>query len=235
MEKLKSTILKERVQIFVFLCISLCVVALTLILYFIDPSPFHRFLGDLNPLGILLVTFFLGFFSLAYLIFKTQLAIYKKHNLKDYLIISGIALVFGIEVILADIWLIDYSADINIFFPKSLLFYPAIAYIVEIIFHLVPISFFVFVLSLFRRLSINKIVWISIIAVVIIEPLYQVWFTFQDSKIAVIYTGIHVFLFSLTQLLIFKRFDFVSMFLFRIVFYSIWHILWGHFRLELIF
>jgi hypothetical protein len=83
------------------------------------------------------------------LISKTQLAIYKKQIPKDYFIMSGIALLFGIEVILADIGLVDYASDINIPFPKSLLFYPAIGYIVEIIFHVLPLSLFVFLLSLF--------------------------------------------------------------------------------------
>jgi hypothetical protein len=232
---MKKIVLQERSQFFVFTIISSCVFVLTLILNYVDPSPFYRFLGDIDPIILLLFTFFLGFWGLAYLISRTHLAIYKKHYPKDFFLILSIALIFGVEVILADLWLVDYAADINIFFPKSLLFYPAIGYIVEVIFHIIPISCFVFVLSLFKRFSTTQIVWTSLIAVAIVEPLYQVWFLSQDSLMTVIYTGIHVFLFSLTQVLIFKRFDFVSMYFFRLVFYLIWHILWGYYRLELFF
>jgi hypothetical protein len=227
--------IKERIQFLVFGYLSLAVAVLTLILYFIDSSPFHRFLGNINPLVLLLISIVAGFSLLTYLISNTGFTIYKKGDIKRYSIIAGIALVFGIEVIAADIWLVEYPADINILFPESLLFYPVIGYIVEVFFHLLPISLIIMFLSVFRKLSLNKIIWISIITVSILEPLYQIWFTSKGSYFTMIYTGIHVFLFSLTQLLIFKRYDFISMYLFRIVFYSIWHILWGHFRLDLLF
>jgi hypothetical protein len=227
--------IKERVQYLIFCCLSLAVAVLTLILYFIDSSPFYRFLGNINPLAAILISIVAGFFLLTYLISKTPFAIYKKRNIKSYSIVIGIALLFGMEVIAADIWFVEYSADINILFPKSLLVDPVIGYIVEVFFHLLPISIIIMFLSSFRKLSLSKIVWISIITVSILEPLYQIWFTSQNSSFTIIYTGIHVFLFSLTQLLIFKRFDFISMYLFRIIFYSIWHILWGYFRLDLLF
>ncbi len=232
MIKLKEIFIKERIQYLALSYISIGVMVLTLALCFIDTSPFQRFLGNLNPIVVLAITIVLAFVLLTFLISKTKLLIYKKLNLKDYLIISGIAVIFGIEVIIADIWLVDYSADINILFPKSLLFYPAIGFIVEVFFHLLPISLIIVVLSTFTKLNINKIVWVSIIVVTILEPLYQIWFTSQNSLSTIIYTGIHVLLFSLSQLLIFKRFGFISMYLFRIVFYFIWHIWWGHFRLN---
>jgi hypothetical protein len=228
-------IYKERFQFLIFLYLSLGILVITLILSLIDPYAFSQFLDNFNPLFAIVITIITGFFLLSFLLSKTQFAIYKKYNLKTYTIVAGIAMIFGIEVIAADIWLVDYSADINILFPKSLLFYPSIGYLVEVFFHLLPISLIILVLSSFRKFSINKIVWISIIAVSIIEPIYQIWFTGHYSLTTTIYTGIHVFLFSLTQLVIFKYLDFISMYLFRLIFYIIWHILWGHLRLDLLF
>lgn len=194
-----------------------------------------RFLGNLNPLMIMVVSILLGFILLSYLLARTSFKIYNKQSRASYLIIAGIALLFGIEVIVADMWLVDYPENINILLPESLLFYPSIGYIVEIFFHLLPISLVVLLLSSLKRLHINSIVWISIFGVALMEPLYQVWFTSDSSLITSIYTAVHVFLFSLTQLIIFKRFDFVSMYMFRIVFYLIWHILWGELRIEYLF
>jgi len=219
----------------IYFSLSIIVTLLGSFLYYIDSTPFIRFLGNLNPLIALIISIITGLLLLKYLMFKTNFAIYRRNNLKNYLILIGIAFLFGIEVIVADIWFVEYPSDINVPLPKSLLFYPTIGYVVEVFFHLLPLSIIIFILSKFRNLSMSKIIWISIISVSILEPFYQIWFTSQNSLITTIYTGIHVFLFSLTQLLIFKHFDFISMFLFRIVFYSIWHIFWGHLRLELLF
>ena len=40
---------------------------------------------------------------------------------------------------------------------------------------------------------------------------------------------------QLAQLLIFKKYDFNSMYAFRLVYYLFWHIGWGHLRLRLLF
>ena len=227
--------LKERFQFLIFLYLSLGIAVFTAILPYVDSNVFSRFLGNINPLFAILITIITGFILFYFLLSKTPFVIFKKQPLRRYFLIAGIAILFGIEVIAADIWLVDYSADINILFPESLLFYPSMGYIVEVFFHLLPISFIIFVLSSFSKLSTDKIVWITIIIVAIIEPLYQVWFTSQNSLTTTIYTGFHVFLFSFTQLLIFKYADFISMYLFRLLFYFIWHILWGQYRLDLLF
>ena len=227
--------INERSQYLAFAYLSLAVAGMTGVLYAMDASPFQRFIGALNPLLAVFISIVAGFFLLTYLISRTQFAIYKKQDVRSDLIVVGLARLFGIEVIAADTWLVDYAADINILFPQSLLFYPVIGYIVEVFFHLLPLSVIILLLSPFRKLDPQKKVWVAIIAVAILEPLYQMWFTSGNSSLTTLYTGVHVFLFSLTQLLIFKRFDFISMYLFRLVFYAIWHVVWGHFRLELLF
>lgn len=219
----------------IYFSLSIIVTALGSILYYLDADPFIRFLGNLNPLLAIIISIFTGLFLLKYLINKANFSIYKRSNTKNSLILIGLAFLFGIEIIVADIWFIEYPADINIPFPKSLLFYPTIGFIVEVFFHLLPLSIIIFILSQFSNLSLIKVIWISLISVSILEPIYQMWFVSQNSLLIVIYTGIHVFLFSLTQLLIFKRFDFISMYLFRLVFYSIWHIFWGYHRVDILF
>ena len=233
--KIKNLVSKNNVQYLIFSYLFAFVTLCCLILYFIDISPFQRFIGNINPFLVIFISFILGLVFHSYLITKTTFVIYKKNNLVTYLSIVGIASLFGLEIISADIWLVDYSSEINILFPKSIFFYPAIAFIVEVLFHSIPISLIIFILSLLKKINIRNIVLISIIVVALIEPLYQIWFTSQSCTITIIYTGIHVFLFSLTQLLIFKHFGFISMYLFRIIFYVIWHILWGYARLELLF
>ncbi len=225
----------RRPQYLIYLTISLVVALMGAFLYYNDASTFSRFLGDFNPLIVIAISIVAGILLLYYLSKKTDFAIHKSNNFRNYLILIGVAFLFGIEVIVADIWFARYPADINIVLPQSLLFYPTIGFIVEVFFHLLPLSLGVFVLSRFASLSRNKVVWISIIFVSILEPIYQMWFASQGSLTTTVYTGVHVFLFSLAQLLIFKRFGFVSMYLFRLVFYAIWHIAWGAIRLNLFF
>jgi len=49
------------------------------------------------------------------------------------------------------------------------------------------------------------------------------------------YVGLHVFLINLLQLWLFKRYDLISMYSFRLAYYLLWHIGWGHVRLKLRF
>ncbi len=222
-------------QYLIYFYLSLIIVLLGFFLYYSNASIYNRFLGSFDPLLTIIVSVIIGIVLLYYLKENGYFVIYKSSNVKRYLGLSTIAFLFGLEVIVADICFAKYPADINVPLPKSLLFYPTIGFIVEIFFHLLPLSIGVFILSLFLKSSKSKLVWISIIFVSIIEPIYQMYFAGQDSLIIIIYTGVHVFLFSLTQLYIFKRFDFISMYLFRLVFYAIWHILWGTLRLNLLY
>jgi len=222
----------EQYRAFFMLSASACALAITV--HFLNPGIFNHFIGFHHSIIIFLGSVFLGALLTTYLICCSPFEIYRKQNIKSWVFIISLALFFGIEVIIADIGFADYSSDINIPFPRSLLFYPAIGYFAEILFHLLPITILIFLFSSFR-LSGRKMIWIIIILVSLIEPIFQFFFTTTSSLLTSLYTGIHVFLFSLSQLYIFKRYDFISMYMFRLIFYFIWHILWGYLRLDILF
>jgi hypothetical protein len=50
-----------------------------------------------------------------------------------------------------------------------------------------------------------------------------------------VYMWIHLFVFNFLQMLVFKRYDFLKMYMFRLVYYLLWHIVWGSVRLGLLF
>ena len=50
-----------------------------------------------------------------------------------------------------------------------------------------------------------------------------------------VYVGAFVFVFTLAELDVFRRYDFISMYAFRLVFYLWWHIAWGDVRLRWLF
>ena len=45
----------------------------------------------------------------------------------------------------------------------------------------------------------------------------------------------HVFVFGLVQLVLLRRYGYVPMLWFRLVYYLLWHVLWGAARLSLLF
>ena len=49
------------------------------------------------------------------------------------------------------------------------------------------------------------------------------------------YVGVFVFVFTVVELYVFRRYDFMSMYAFRLVFYMWWHITWGYLRLRWLF
>jgi len=88
-----------------------------------------------------------------------------------------------------------------------------------------------------KNISDSKIIWICILIVSLLEPTFQTIMgsSNQSPLWAVAIVWLNLFLFNVSQLLIFKWYDFISMYSFRLVFYIIWHIVWGYIRLKLLF
>ena len=127
---LLQTLRSERLQFLIFVGISLVVAALLGALNFYgNPPLLLKLFGDVNPLiGVFLVAL-LGFFLFTFLLSRGWFAVYRNGNLVDYLYASGLAALFGLTAIIVDYSTRLYAADINVLFPKSLLFYPAIGYV----------------------------------------------------------------------------------------------------------
>lgn len=236
MTKIKEMIFRERLQYQVFLGLSLAVMGLTGIVHFTDDLPFGRFIGGFNPLLAGLLIIILGGILLTFLLSRGWFSLYKNKDRKGLYRASGLAAILGLVMILVDCKIV-FPADTNILFPVSLLFYPAIGFFVEIVFHVLPLTLLLVMLtSWFRNVRYENIVWSSILIVALLEPVYQVgWLGGRYPPWAVAYVGLHVFMINLFQLIIFKRYDFISMYLFRLVYYLFWHIGWGYLRLKVLF
>ena len=84
---------------------------------------------------------------------------------------------------------------------------------------------------------IFSLAWSCILIVALLESIFQ---TILGSSLAypawvIGYVFVNIFLINTFQLLIFKRYDFVSVYSFRLMYYAIWHIVWGYLRLSLLF
>jgi hypothetical protein len=109
---------------------------------------------------------------------------------------------------------------------------------VEVLFHLVPLTLLVLLLRAVLGVYEHPAgVWGSLAVVSLIEPVYQIRLIAGDGGYPswlLVYLGIHLTAFNLMQLGLFRRYDFLSMYGARLVYYLIWHIVWGHLRLQLV-
>jgi hypothetical protein len=121
-----------------------------------------------------------------------------------------------------------FSEDVNVPPPQSLLLSPTMAYVVEIVFHALPLAL---LLAWSGRSAQNAntaiVTWPCIVFVSSLEPVL-VHLRFGASA----YVGAFVFVFTVVELYVFRRYDFISTYAFRLVYYLWWHITWGYVRLQ---
>jgi hypothetical protein len=158
-----------------------------------------------------------------------------RRTLRGICVSAGIATLFGIEIVVADL-IIRYPENLNVPVPQAYLFYPTIGFVAEIVFHVVPLILFVLVLlPVSGRLGTERVVWIAILLSAASEPTFQILFSGGRFTWASAYTWVHVGVVAAFQLYVFRRYDFASMYAFRLVYYAWWHIIWGVIRLEVLF
>lgn len=127
---------------------------------------------------------------------------------------------------------VGFPSDTNVAWPQAWVVYPVVAVVAETAFHLLPLSALVWLSrSRFDDLRLTERTWALVLTAALVEPVAQ----------AVLGSGLlpfvvpHVFLIGVVELLLLRRFGYVPMVAFRLLYYLAWHVLWGHARLGLLF
>lgn len=225
----------ERLQITIYFGIAVAVTAFVGILNYRSPLVFRKFFGTINPLLAIILVGLLGFLLFLYLISRSWFEIYSTGHARGLLIAASLAVPFAVASFLVDLKVV-FPEDTNILLPDSLLFYPAMGFVVEIIFHVLPVTLLLFLLtSPPLNLSFEKAVLPCIFIIALLEPIYQTVLGFSRPyplwTTAIV--ALNIFLINVTQLLLFRRYDFVAMYALRLTYYLLWHIIWGYARLKL--
>ncbi len=209
------------------------VLVMTGILSYSNGVIFRRFLGSVNPLVAIGASAIAGFLALSFLQAKGWFSIGAGVQLPlRYTLLAVASAFFSILIDLKTV----FPGDMNIQYPESLLFYPTIGFFVEIVFHVLPLTaLFFLITAIFKTYDAGKVTWFCIPIVAILEPTYQAIYMQANPTWVIVSVWVNLFFFNSVQLLIFKRYDFITMYFFRLIFYLIWHIAWGYFRLELLF
>jgi hypothetical protein len=204
----------------------------------LNPAGFFQpFFGSIDPLLAVAVLAVVGTVSLGFLQSRGWFEIFTmRGTLRGMAVSAIIATLFGIEVVIAETTnIFRLPTDMNVRLPWSLMFYPVMGYVVEIVFHVLPLTILLAVFGpLFRKLNMPGLIWLCILAVSFLEPIFQVG-SGQPLSFAQVYIGVHIFAINFLQLYVFRRYDFISMYSFRLFYYMHWHIIWGALRLQWLF
>lgn len=150
---------------------------------------------------------------------------------RDLLEVMTFAIPFMVLVTIADL-VLHFPQDINLALPYALLFYPTMGYVAQLALHVVPLAILMPLLgSIFSRWPSDRRTWSCIAIVAFLEATFQVTSTSAGDALT-LFVAIHLFLFGVTEQYIFRRHDFIAMFLFRMTYYAYWHLAWGYLRLE---
>jgi hypothetical protein len=219
----------ERRQYVALGALSLAVTGLMGILFLFRGTLFEPYFGSIPPLAAIALVILVGVVSLGFLRSRGWFEIYMGDSFRGMAFSATVATLFGIGQVLADL-VIHFPKDLNVPPPESLAFYPVMAYVVEASFHALPLALLLAVLGpLSKKVNTNVLVWMCFLLVSCLEPIVMMRLGFSA------YVGLFVFAFNLFQLYVFRRYDFVSMYSFRCVYYMDWHIVWGYLRLRWLF
>ncbi len=227
---------KKPRQFVAFVVLSIVAVGLTAILITSTSAYFQRFFGRINPMLAVAMATVVGGVSLTLLQSLGKFEILRgRETLRGMAVSAGMATLLAVAIIIADFF-IRYPKDINVPVPEALLFYPTIGFVAEITFHVLPLALLLLILApLRKRLGTDRLVWVGIAIAAVSEPTFQIVFTGESFSLASAYTWVHVFAIAFLQLYVFRHYDFVSMYSFRLIYYAYWHIMWGMIRLKVLF
>ena len=224
-----AMLLNDRRQYAVLAALAFAVAGLMGILSLSRSGLFEPYFGSIPPLPVFALANLVGVVSLWFLRSRGWFEIHTKNNSRSMAFLATVAPLFCIVQIFVDL-VAHFPKNLNVPPPLSLAFYPVMAYVVETSFHTLPLALLLAVLGpLSKKANTGTLVWMCFLPVSCLEPVAMMRLGFSA------YVGLFVFAFNLFQLHAFRRYDFVSMYSFRCIYYVEWHILWGYLRLRLLF
>jgi hypothetical protein len=238
MDRLRDLLTADGPQFLVFGLLSLVVTGFTGVLTVTSPQVFQPYFGGINPMLSMLGVLVLGFSLWFLLRSRGWFVVYEPGALRQNLpLVVVLPTLLAVGMVVVDVIAV-LPPDTNVRFPRSLLFYPTMGYVVEVLFHLLPLSVvFVTADALSRDIGRPTLLWAVIVVISLLEPVFQLQAGFSSDvpRWVEVYIGLNVYAINLAQLYLFKRYDFLTMYAFRLVYYLHWHILWGVARLLILF
>lgn len=220
-----------------YLSVAAAVFALTAVGCLPAGDFYRKFLGDVSPLIAITGSIIVGFASLVVITRLGWVSVTEGNDTGRVLPLFALAAVPPLVAVVIDLF-VHFPEDMNQSFPASLAFYPSIGFLVEVVFHLVPIAVFLLLLEcVVPDTRKNDAVWEVLLIAALIEPSYQTISMVSGGHPLAVLPAVFVnlLLFNGIQMVLFKRSGFFAMYGSRLVYYAIWHIIWGHLRTGILF
>ena len=199
------------------------------------PALFRQYLGPVDPRLMVVVVFAVGAAALQRLDASDHFVAWAPAEARRGIPVAVTAALAFAGLAIAIDAVVGYPADINVVVPDALLFYPGIALVAETMFHLVPLWALVALAGRGDRAVTDEDVARAMVLAAIVEPAFQVALMPDPVSWLGLLTAANVLAFSLVQLVLFRRHDFVTMLVMRLAYYAVWHLAWGTARLEILF
>jgi hypothetical protein len=207
-----------------------------------DMSPYRWALGVDEPGLILALLIALSVPALG-LLNRSGLFVFARpeQRRRALLVAVMLAVMFASLVVLVDI-VVGFPQTYNVppQFPQSLLFFAVIGYVAETVFHVLPLVAIVTLTGgVTRAEDREKTLRLAMLAIACLEPVFQMRLGVTGNGFSFawldLFVAIHVFAINLVQLGLFRQFDFITAYAFRLVYYLLWHIAWGVWRQQWLF
>jgi hypothetical protein len=212
-----------------------CVAAVTacIVLVALGSDAYETVLGIARPVAPVAAAAGLGFLGWM-LVSRRSWIPAGTGGLAGYRPALVIGLALPIPAIIVD-GLGGFARELNAPAPDSFLFYPSVAVVAELVFHVAPLAIAAMLATVFHRAG-RAFQFLGFGAAVAIEPVLQVvWGRELSPGWANAYVGVHVLAFNVVGVYLLRRFGILRVILYRLSYYLVWHVLWGYLRLDLIF
>lgn len=197
---------------------------------------FDRFLGPVSPLLVIAVASLSGAASLRLLTSRGWSASGTgdvRNGLMWSLVAAAVFVCFAIAADSSS----GFAEDMNVRWPSSLLFYPTMAFVAEVVLHVIPLAAITLLMRWrYDGIGADRRAWTAIGLVALAETVFQTVDAAVGANPALAwFVAPHLFAIGVFELVMFRRYGFVVMAAFRLIYYLFWHIVWGYIRLELLF
>ncbi|HEX7035501.1 MAG TPA: hypothetical protein VF210_06990 [Pseudomonadales bacterium] len=196
----------------------------------------HRYFSDANPILASALICLAGTIVLWRLQRVFGLCVVSAQSNRKLLVAVGAAVPFMASVTLLD-RMLGFPSDINVGLPSALVFYPAMGFLAQLSLHVVPFALLLWLLtSRFRSLPAGVRFWSAALPAALPEAIFQMNASIDHPSgldVLAASVGVQLVLFGVTELYLYRRYDYLSMFVFRLTYYGYWHIVWGSVRVQL--
>ena len=137
---------------------------------------------------------------------------------------------FMVAATLADMTL-GFPRDINVAPPAALLFYPVMGLLAQFALHVVPFALLLLLLQrVWRGGDPRHRTLVAIVLASAMECVLQTSGGKASGLGLTVFVVVHLLAFGIVELTLFRRFDYLTAYAFRLTYYAWWHLAWGMLR-----